>query len=551
MMKRTYVIMISLFLAFQIFARTVNQADARKAALAWMKMVPEFKKSMYLPRTGVLTIKNEGQDTTLTYALLLQPRGYILVTPENDLHPILGFSFDSEFDATESEENLMLLLIRLDVPQRLQATHRGRLDPGYRSRSNELWQQLLQDSGTSLQKTPAQLSWLVETGPFLTCQWGQGSDAYGNYVFNYYTPSHYVCGCVATALSQILYYYRWPLTGTDDYSYLWGTTPLSADFGATTYDWAHMVDYYGSPAQPEINRQAAGLLAYHTGISVDMNYASGGSGAVTAKVATSCENYFRCNGEWVRGDASDFWSRLYNNMILEQPAELSIRTQKPPSSGVGHAIVVDGVRHEATGPQYYHLNFGWWGSNDSWYDISGNFSAGGYTWRYKEGAVLDILPLPDLTDPGTRLYTPNFTLYWDNGPVFSPDYYELQQAQISPSLSTFSDDAESGIGNWIVHGYWKNVGNQYHSLSHSFKGYIAEESGKERLFSVMELNKALKIDATTQISYYWGAYYFHYCEARLEISTDEKNWTPLRTHTSTATAYPITWYAVTIPPTEL
>jgi len=87
------------------------------------------------------------------------------------------------------------------------------------------------------------------------------------------------------------------------------------------------------------------------------------------------------------------------------------------------------------------------------------------------------------------------------------------------------------------------------SGSWSFKGYVAEEAAASRTFSTMELDRTLRIDAETTIRYYWAAYYFHNTTARLEISSDEKNWQSLRTHTSTATS--ISWNSVTIPPAEL
>ena len=86
--------------------------------------------------------------------------------------------------------------------------------------------------------------WDVEHGPFLASTWDQATDGLGHPTFNIYTPNNYVSGCVSTAMAQILYHYRWPLTGTGSHSYLWdnGSDPaqtLSADFGATTYDWGN------------------------------------------------------------------------------------------------------------------------------------------------------------------------------------------------------------------------------------------------------------------------------------------------------------------------
>ena len=52
-----------------------------------------------------------------------------------------------------------------------------------------------------------------------------------------------VTGCVATAIAQLIYYFRFPTTGIGAYSYehdTYGT--IAADFSAATYDYAAMTD---------------------------------------------------------------------------------------------------------------------------------------------------------------------------------------------------------------------------------------------------------------------------------------------------------------------
>src|SRR5690606_21342692 len=80
-------------------------------------------------------------------------------------------------------------------------------------------------------------------------------------------PSGSVTGCVATAMAQVMKYHNHPAQGAGFHSYSapnYGT--LSANFGATTYNWGSMPNTVNSP------NSAVATLMYHCGVSVDMQY---------------------------------------------------------------------------------------------------------------------------------------------------------------------------------------------------------------------------------------------------------------------------------------
>lgn len=74
--------------------------------------------------------------------------------------------------------------------------------------------------------------------PLLTTTWAQGSP------YNTFCPLDTLggdtqVGCAAVALAQVMKYWNHPTQGVGSYSYStanYGT--MSANFGATTYDWA-------------------------------------------------------------------------------------------------------------------------------------------------------------------------------------------------------------------------------------------------------------------------------------------------------------------------
>ena len=102
--------------------------------------------------------------------------------------------------------------------------------------------------------------------PLLTSQWGQGVN------YNYYCPKdedgtngRCVTGCVATAMAQLIYYFRFPDTGMASYSYTHDTYgTLSANFGQTKYDYDAMTD------KPDQINLPMSLLIHHCGVAVDI-----------------------------------------------------------------------------------------------------------------------------------------------------------------------------------------------------------------------------------------------------------------------------------------
>src|SRR5690606_27714619 len=117
--------------------------------------------------------------------------------------------------------------------------------------------------------------------PFLTTTWNQAP------YYNDYSPPNTPIGCVATAMAQIMFYWGHPVTGSGSYSYTHRGNTLSADFGATTYQWDDMpVELNDSSSAAEVD--AVATLMYHCAIAVRMNFDRQGSGA---QVISPRQNY--------------------------------------------------------------------------------------------------------------------------------------------------------------------------------------------------------------------------------------------------------------------
>ena len=237
--------------------------------------------------------------------------------------------------------------------------------------------------------------------PMIQTLWNQ------DYPYNYYAPEtsggwwgggpggHCYAGCVACAMSQIMKYWDHPIQGHGSHSYTHGTYGVqSADFGATTYNWAIMPNELGYQADDPA--KAVALLMYHCGVSVDMNFGPDGSGAQSKAVETAMRQYFGYGGalylERSKFDSEAGWIALLKSELdKSQPMYFSGSSD----SGSGHAIVCDG--YDAN--DYFHFNLGWSGSGNDYYSI--NDVAG---FHNNEAIVMNIVPLEINADENNIIY---------------------------------------------------------------------------------------------------------------------------------------------------
>ncbi|MBN2415731.1 C10 family peptidase [bacterium] len=538
MQKKLLSILIPILLIPSVLtAEKVAKNDAKRAATAWLHRSPAFVRSgqSYGTAAEMIAISDSSGSEIIAYTLNLEPRGFVVITADDRLNPVIAYSEYSVFDTTESAENILLSLLRKDIPQRMGAVNKGLIGSSALEAHRQNWNislEMVDPAGRILQKPVVQTTYASEYGPFLTSQWGQTTDG-SNYTFNYFTPNYDPCGCVATAMGQILNYYRWPLTGSGSHSYNWDNgvedpAVLSADFGTTFYDWDNILDIYLGAGAGVSERQAVGELTYHCGVAVDMNYSSSGSGAFTSDVAPALSEYFRARGEYVK-NTGDFYTRLRTNMENSRPAELSIS-----GSYGGHAVVVDGFR-DTGGSDEYHLNMGWYGTSDAWYVLP-DVNSSPYSFTVVNGAVLDIVPSPDVTDPGTTTTAHSITVSWNTARNNPADYYKLERAFVSGETATCFDGLEAGAGGWRLTGTWNLTDTQSKTGDYSLRGYVNNVTNGTAV-----LEQAVYVTETTAVTYDYGAYYHKNAEIRLEVSEDGVGWTAVKTYSPYNDGSSIVW----------
>ena len=298
--------------------------------------------------------------------------GYVLVGADDRLPEVLGYSDNGAFDPDNISPSMRYFL----------ACYEEELE----EISN------IQSPISNLQLRQATAA--VE--PLCSSKWNQG-DPY-NALAPLYNDvgGRCVTGCVATAMAQVMYYYKHPAQGTGSHSYLWictepvgKTSTLSANFGQTTYQWDEMIDNYRSGYTTD-QANAVATLMYHCGVSIDMGYGQS-SGAYTEKVPVALNTYFGYDANYQRIQKVMYPADSLNAIVAaELKASRPVLVSGHNDEG-GHAFVCDGCDNKG----YFHINWGWGGSNDGYFLLTalnprGSQGIGGTTQGYNKGTCFFI-----------------------------------------------------------------------------------------------------------------------------------------------------------------
>lgn len=357
-----------------------NEVSRDKAALVACNFYAERALMLKNPAYAEISVTSgidvqDERGRNLYYIMSINKGGFVLVSATDNSIPVLGYSLVSIFDARfcnvrawmKFYEKQLSIIVDLagDQPAEIRKE----------------WNRLSVNSPESLHDFRATAS--VE--PLIVSTWNQ--DAF----YNEQCPAdgagpdgHCYAGCVATAMGQLLYYYRFPAQGQGSYTYNhpdYGT--ISADFGASTYDWN------GMPGHINTSNSPIAKLLFHQGVSVDMDYGPDGSGMWNHKAAYSLKTYFRYGPEtqyYFRDSISLDWdSILVANLNQRKP--MYYAGWEGVQSTSGHAFVCDGYQ----GTDYFHFNWGWGGSSDGYFYVN-NLNPSGYNFNFAQ----EVIPLfPD------------------------------------------------------------------------------------------------------------------------------------------------------------
>ncbi|MEA3474946.1 MAG: C10 family peptidase [Candidatus Cloacimonadota bacterium] len=312
-----------------------------------------------------ITIFQNDEGDTLAYIANLHPLGFIIVTTDIDITPILAYSFNSNFIMDDDENNILYHLVKNDMELRLQAISDTTF-PKIQE-NNDLWNKYISEDidyflDSDFQQWPEEGT--TVTSGWIETTWTQG----GPYnIFCPLAPNSYVrsvTGCAATTLAQIVNYYcgyigNKRFDDNDDYTSLTWGNDIIIDDEYYIYDF---------PSFPELNSYLDDLkihykenilenediasLNFACGVCLYMYYSCTLSTTSTPACQVLLEKYCYDSAEYISASTNPtFYSTLIANMMEGEPAELVI---DKPGPGNPHSIICDGYNTN----DFYHLNFG-------------------------------------------------------------------------------------------------------------------------------------------------------------------------------------------------
>jgi len=360
-------LVLLVLLCAAVRGESVDSMRAQKVVRGWLRVSPEPLGLRLGRELGDVETFSDANGEPLYHVVYVRPSGFVIVAAEDTVEPIIAFCSGDRYDPSQS--NPLGALVSGDVPARVKAARALQRASGGRQRTQDIERrraafERMRPRAQSKWSTYAAYDEMVEVAgvssvsdvrvaPLLQSEWGQttvGGYTGGITCYNYYTPSNWPCGCVATAMSQLIRYHQYPSSGPSG-AYVWGNMPLVPDSGITL-----------------TQRQAIGHLCFDAAESVDMTYGQFGSFASLHDTTRELRDTFGYSNS-IHG---------YNNLsqlgsVVTTMVNPNIDAGYPVLLGIdgpvgGHAVVCDGYGYNSS-TLYHHINMGWDGRDDAWYDL--------------------------------------------------------------------------------------------------------------------------------------------------------------------------------------
>ena len=304
-------------------------------------------------------------------------------------------------------------------------------------------------------------------------EWDQTSP-YNNMCPKYDSVHVAATGCVATAMAQVMAYYKYPKQLKADipgYVNRWNGIPMEIPTITReegVYDWDNMLPKYNKEANAtQQQKDAVAKLMYHCGAAVQMNYGPESAAAVSA---TKLAKYFGYDADLMMDlSRSSFTLDKWMQIIDTELAAGRPVLYGGQASDGGHQFVCDGKDGEGL----YHINWGWSGSQNGYFDLSllnpekGGTGSGNSTEGYNRLCSMTIGIAPDNGVVDAPLAT-------------VPDIKAMNYGFLETTTKDTRENPDEAFDFWLDYG----LGNQTYQ---AFSGYVAlgilQKDGSYRIVS--------------------------------------------------------------------
>lgn len=384
-MKRLYLLslLIMLFVSTSALAspRTFSQAKAiaeRKAALLGIKI--DKKAAAKAPSMN-------GGTTTAVSPYYVFPfgenKGFAIVSGDDDMPEIVGYADQGTYDANNMPAAMTAFL----------NNYRATIEAMKQGNASAI-KNIAEAKALRANNTRA----TTAVSPLLgDIKWNQ-SEPYNNMCPKYDGTNLSATGCVATAMAQVMMYWKYPKelkADINEYETSTHKLPVAGELKGQKYDWDNMLPTYTNNNYTQTQADAVAKLMLHCGKAVEMDYGEE-SGAIVTPGRLA--KYFGYDSDLMLDlmrscfTLAEWTAIIDKELQAKRPILYSGRT-----TNGGHQFVCDG----SDGNGLYHINWGWGGYQDGYFDITilnpgqGGIGAGNVTDGYNRGCDMIIGIQPD------------------------------------------------------------------------------------------------------------------------------------------------------------
>lgn len=413
-MKHIVFSVLALMAANACQGAVVTSDEAMAAARSWLHGKAMIAKGISTEPESVRTVENG--DGSSYHVVSLVGGGFVVLSADDGIEPVIAFSATGKFPEESDGEPVRALLAR-DIGDRAAGLNVGggafrRL--AFASCANVMatpeakWAKMLAVTppNTKLRAYASGIESVsdIRVEPLVKSQWGQQNDSgysnVGDPCFNLYTPEQCPCGCVPTAMAQIMRYWEYPASvKAFSRNCEVNAEPVVLSVMAGKYEWNNM------PLDPSkgttvAQREAIGKLTYDCSVAMcsayypAYYYYAGALGAFAFSPLVEVFGYKNAMTYCPDNvSAEDVEQAVYASLDAGSPVMLGF------SDGASdlHEVVADGYGYVAD-TAYVHLNVGWTAisGSDLWYNLPNvTFTmAGSYPTTYSviDHVIYNVFP---------------------------------------------------------------------------------------------------------------------------------------------------------------
>ena len=364
--------MMCLAVTVTAWAESINESQARNIAARFMASHAMPSASLKLASKAPRMNAKAGAGQAAYYVFNNASRGFVIVAGDDDAPAVLGYSDQGTFDAQNVPEALQFLL------------------EGYAAQIDALARGA---------KAEAPLRSGSAIKPLLTSSWSQ-NDPYNNLLPVIPSGQHAYTGCVATALSQVMYYWKWPASTTQPipaytstYSNMQYEMP---ELPVVSFEWEAMQDTYETNDNESAGAQAVATLYLYCAQAVQMTFMMYSSGANSSLIPEKAAAYFDYDAAAHKESRDNYSTQGWADLLYgELAAGRPVLYSGSKLTG-GHSFICDGY----DGNGLFHMNWGWDGNSNGYYLLNvlnpseqgAGSSDGPYGYIYSQEAIVGFQP---------------------------------------------------------------------------------------------------------------------------------------------------------------